>query len=85
MDYRRLNSMTKFYAYPMPCIDDLIDRLGKAKYITALGLTREYWQMPVVAKDQHKTAFTTPFGLYDFKVMPFEPSGAPASFQRMMV
>ena len=40
--------------------------------------------MPVAAEDQHKTAFTTPFGLYQFRVMPFGLRGAPASFQRMM-
>ena len=84
VDYRRLNSATRSDAYPMPRIDDLIDRLGQAKYITALDLTRGYWQMPVAARDQHKTAFTTPFGLFQFKVMPFGLNGAPASFQRMM-
>ena len=84
VDYRRLNTMTRSDAYPMPRIDDLIDRLGEAKYITALDLTRGYWQMPVAARDQHKTAFTTPFGLFQFKVMPFGLNGAPASFQRMM-
>ena len=68
----------------MPCIDDLIDTLGNAKFITALDLTRGYWQMPVAAGDQHKTAFTTPFGLFQFQVMPFGLNGAPASFQRMM-
>ena len=81
VDYRRLNSVT---AYPMPRIDDLIDQLGKARFITTLDLTRGYWQMPVAAGDQYKTAFTTPYGLYQFKVMPFGLCGAPASFQRLM-
>ena len=84
VDYRRLNSVSREDAYPMPRIDDLIDKLGKAKFITAVDLTRGYWQMPVAAKDQHKTAFTTPFGLFQFRVMPFGLNGAPASFQRMM-
>ena len=56
VDYRHLNSVSKGDAYPIPRIDDLIDKLGKAKYITALDLTRGYWQMPVATKDQHKTA-----------------------------
>ena len=84
VDYRRLNSVTQIDAYPMPRIDDLIDQLGKARFITTLHLTRGYWQMPVAAGDQYKTAFTTPYGLYQFKVMPFGLCGAPASFQRLM-
>ena len=62
VDYRRLNSVSREDAYPMPRIDNLIDRLGKAKFITTLDLTRGYWQMPVAAEDQHKIAFATPFG-----------------------
>ena len=84
VDYRRLNSVSREDAYPMPCVDDLIDRLGKARFITTLDLTRGYWQMPVAAEDQHKTAFATPFGLFQFRVMPFGLNGALASFQRMM-
>ena len=84
VDYPRLNSVSRVDAYPMPRIDDLIDRLGRAKYITTLDLTREYWHMPVAEKDRDKTAFTTPFGLFQFNVMPFGLNGAPASFQRMM-
>lgn len=70
VDYRRLNSVSREDAYPMPRIDDLIDRLGRARFITTLDLTRGYWQMPVAAEDQHKTAFATPFGLFQFRVMP---------------
>ena len=84
VDYRRLNTLTRVDAYPMPRIDDLIDQLSKAKYITTLDLARGYWQVPVAKEDQCKTAFTTPFGLYEFNVMPFGLCGAPATFQRMM-
>uniref|UniRef100_A0A1X7SMY3 Reverse transcriptase domain-containing protein n=1 Tax=Amphimedon queenslandica TaxID=400682 RepID=A0A1X7SMY3_AMPQE len=58
-------------AYPMPRIDDIIDRVG-------------YWQVPVAKEDQPKTSFATPFGLYQFTVMPFGLKGAPATFQRLM-
>ena len=84
VDYRKLNGLTPMDAYPMPRIDDLIDKLGKAKYITTLDLTRGYWQVPLKPEARSKTAFVTPFGLYQFTVMPFGLSGAPATFQRMM-
>ena len=80
VDYRWLNSVLREDAYPMPCIDDLIKARGRARFITALDLTRGYWQMPVEAEDQHKTAFTTPFGLIQFRVMLFGLNGMPASF-----
>lgn len=51
-------------AYHMPRVDDLIDRLGKAKYITTLDLSRGHWQVPIWKKDQQKTMFTTPYGLF---------------------
>ena len=71
-------------AYPMPRTDELIDKLGKAKYITTLDLASGYWQVPMAKEDRPKTAFTTPKGLYQFKVMPFRLNGAPVTFQRMM-
>ena len=83
VDYRRLNAVTQVEAYPMPRIDEIIDQLGKARYISTLDLTKGYWQMPVAVKDRPKTAFVTPRGLFQFRVMPFGLNGAPASFQRL--
>ena len=69
VDYRRLNTVSRVEAYPMPRIDDLIDGLGKAKYITTLDLTKGYWQMSVTRAYRYKTAFITPFGLFRFRVL----------------
>ena len=68
----------------MPRIEDILDRVGKANFITTLDLARGYWQVPVADKDTHKTAFTSPFGLYQFCVMAFRLNGASASFQRLI-
>ncbi len=68
VDYRRLNSVTSGDAYPMPRIDELVDRLGGAKYLTTLDLSHGYWQVPVAEEDQAKTAFATHTGLYQFRV-----------------
>ena len=68
----------------MPRIDELTDRLGKARFIPTLDLTKGYWQVPLTARACSKTAFVTPFRLYQFRVMPFGLQGAPATFQRLM-
>ena len=62
VDYRCLNALSQVDTYPMPRIDDLIDRLGDAKYINTLDLSRGYWQVPMSEDDKSKTAFTTPYG-----------------------
>ena len=81
--------MTQGDAYPMPRVDELLDQPGNRQYMTTLDLASGYWQVPVIEsvsslEGQHKTTFTTPYGLYHFKVMPFGLCGAPATFQRMM-
>lgn len=80
VDYHKLNSFIRADAYSMPRIDDLIDQMGQAKYISTLVLSRGYWQVPVIEADRHKTAFVTPYGLYQFRVMPIGLCGAPATF-----
>ena len=84
VEYRKLNAATKFDAYPMPWIDELLDNIGQSKYLTMLDLAKGYWQVPMAEKDKEKTAFSSPLGLLQFTTMPFGLSGAPATFQRLM-
>ena len=60
IDYRRLNSVTAADPYQMPWVDDLLDRLGRAKFLSTIDLTKGYYQVPVREIDQDKTAFVTP-------------------------
>ena len=84
VDYRKLNKVAKFDACPMPRIEKLIDTVGPAKVISTLDLAKGYWQIPMDKGSRDKTAFTIPFGLYEFEVMSFGLHSAPATFQRMI-
>ncbi|XP_064460357.1 uncharacterized protein LOC135370518 [Ornithodoros turicata] len=83
IDFRKLNKITKKDVYPLPRIDDLLVCLNGSEYFS-LDLRSGYWQIPVARPDREKTAFITPDGLFEFTVMPFGLSNAPATFERMM-
>lgn len=83
-DFRKLNEVSKFDAYPMPRVDELIERLGHARYFSTLDLTKGYWQVPLTDSAKEKTAFVTPDGLFQYLCLPFGLHGAPATFQRLM-
>ena len=68
----------------MPRIDGMLDHIGQSRFITTLDLAKGYWKVPVGPADKEKSAFSSPMGLYQFRVMPFGLSGVPATFQRMM-
>ena len=84
IDYRKLNSVTKKDAHPLPRIEDIFDTLSGSKYFTTLDLAMGYHQVEVRPEDREKTAFSTPFGLFQYNVMPFGLATAPATFMRLM-
>ncbi len=84
VDFSKLNAVSAFDPYPMPRVDELIERLRKAKYLSTLDLCKGYWQIPLTNTSKELTAFRVPSGLYQFTVMPFGFHGAAATFQRTM-
>ncbi|UYV72084.1 hypothetical protein LAZ67_9001766 [Cordylochernes scorpioides] len=84
VDYRGLDEVTKKDVYPLPRVDDALDCLKGAKIYSTMDLKSGYWQISVDESDREKTAFITPDGLFEFKVMPFGLCNAPATFERMM-
>jgi Reverse transcriptase (RNA-dependent DNA polymerase)/RNase H-like domain found in reverse transcriptase/Retroviral aspartyl protease len=84
IDYRLLNAITVKYQFPMPRIDDVLDSLNGAKYFSACDATWGFWQLRLMPSDVPKTAFKTPSGLYQWRVLPFGLSNSPAIFQRTM-
>ena len=81
-DYRKVNSVTKTDSFPLPQIDDCIDKIGQAKYVTKFNLLKGFWQVPLTDLAKEISAMVTPYGLNQYKVMPFGMKDSPATFQR---
>ncbi|GBG70282.1 hypothetical protein CBR_g6409 [Chara braunii] len=84
IDYRKLNEQTVKNAGPLPRIDDLLERLGGAKFFSKLDLKSGYHQLEIRQEDRYKTAFKTRYGYFEWLVMRFGLTNAPATFQAAM-
>lgn len=84
IDFRKLNAVSEFDVYPMPRIDNLLEKIGRARFLTTLDLCKGYWQVPLEEASHPYTAFQTPAGLFQFTMMPFGLHGASATFQMLM-
>lgn len=84
VDYRALNANTYKDRYPLPLIDDHIDRLGKSVYFTSLDMATGFHQIPMDPESIHMTAFVTPEGHFEYLKMPYGLSNAPVVYQKII-
>ena len=84
IDLRALNNATYHGVNPIPDIRVLTSQLSKAKYLSTLDMINGFWQVPLSERHKYKTAFTTPFGLFEWNVVCFGIAGAPSHFQKIL-
>ena len=84
IDFRKVNAVTKKDSFPLPRIDDSLNKLQGSSWFSTMDLASGYWQVAMDEEDAEKTAFVVEDGLYQFKVLPFGLCNAGATFQRLM-
>ncbi len=83
-DYRKVNAVTIPDCFPLPRMEDCIDNLGSARYVSKLDLLKGYWQVPLTSRASDISAFVTPEIFLQYSVMAFGMRNAPATFQRLI-
>ncbi|GJR75219.1 reverse transcriptase domain-containing protein [Tanacetum coccineum] len=85
IDYRKLNDSTRKDHFPLPFMDQMLERLARNEYCCFLDGFFGYFQIPIDPQDQEKTNFTCPYGTFAYRRMPFGLCNAPGTFQRCMM
>nr|GEX14830.1 reverse transcriptase domain-containing protein [Tanacetum cinerariifolium] len=85
IDYRKLNEATRKDHFPLPFMDQMLERLAGNEFYCFLNGFSGYFQIPIDPKDQEKTTFTCPYGTFSYKRMPFGLCNTPGTFQRCMM
>ncbi|GJR55861.1 reverse transcriptase domain-containing protein [Tanacetum coccineum] len=85
IDYRKLNEATRKDHFPLPFMDQMLERLAGNEYYCFLDGFSGYFQIPIDPNDQEKTTFTCPYGTFAYRRMPFGLCNAPGTFQRCMM
>ena len=83
-DFRKVNAVTKPDSFPLPRMDDCVDRIGSAVFVSKIDLLKGYWQIPLTERAKEISAFVTPDRFLQYNVLPFGLRNAPASFQRLV-
>ena len=85
IDYRKLNAITRNDHFPLPFMDQVLERVSVHPYYCFLDGYSSYFQIEIALEDEEKTTFTCPFGTYAYRRMPFGLCNVPTTFQRCML